>query len=103
VKGNRFSGDTNYDLLPLFDLAVELASSDQPEDLAKTILAKHRGGVVLVAGHSDTIPRLAKALGVEWTDGHKLQYDDLHVATIPESGTARLVTLKYGEPALPEK
>ncbi|HUF25961.1 MAG TPA: phosphoglycerate mutase family protein [Gemmatimonadaceae bacterium] len=68
-------------------------------EVAATLLARHRGEVVLVVGHSNTIGAIARALGGEapasLEDG---DYDNLYVVTADGRGPARIVRARYGPP-----
>jgi len=70
------------------------------EALGRQILEQHRGRTVLAVGHSNTVPGLARALGVadppELTDA---DYDDLFVVTVDSQGAARMLHLHYGPPS----
>lgn len=65
-------------------------------DVARAV-REHKGQVVLVVGHSNTIPAIVGALG-----GPKLgdlcdaQYAQLFTLVIPEQGTPSLVRSQYG-------
>jgi len=68
-------------------------------DLAARILGEHRGGVVVVAGHSNTVPAMIEALGGDPPESiADDRYDDLFLLVIDGD---RVVTLdlKYGAPA----
>lgn len=57
--------------------------------------------VVLVVGHSNTVPAIARALGVaEVADMSDCEYDRLIVIELKE-GAARAVTGRYGAPSEP--
>lgn len=61
------------------------------------LLAKQRGKVVLVVGHSNTVPAILRALGVAEVPAiADPEYDNLFIVTVPDSGTARVVRAKYG-------
>ncbi len=68
------------------------------EDDIDSMIAKHRGGTIVVTGHSNTIPWFAnKLLGVEkyrpLEDG---DYDNVWIITLSEKGKhAKLVWLNY--------
>jgi broad specificity phosphatase PhoE len=59
----------------------------------------HRGGVVLVVGHSNTVPDIVAALGadrpVEICDS---EYDRMEIVTMEAGGSARLIETRYGAP-----
>jgi broad specificity phosphatase PhoE len=67
-----------------------------PALLAQQLRAGELGDVVLVAGHSNTIPEIATALGATApppiTEG---EFDNLYVATV-FAEAAHLVRLRYG-------
>ena len=66
---------------------------------AAELLAKQRGKVVLVVGHSNTIPLILRGLGI--TDAPAMpdsEYDNLYIVTVPEAGPARVVKAHYGAP-----
>ncbi len=78
---------------------VELPGADF-EGLARRIKSRNAGGVVVVAGHSNTVPEIIEALGA----GHVApiddnEHDNLYVVTIETGGSARVITLKYGAPS----
>jgi phosphohistidine phosphatase SixA len=65
--------------------------------LAATIRDRHDGGVVVVCGHSNTLPQLAAALGVREPIGFgENEFDALHVVGVAIDGEARALTLRYG-------
>lgn len=84
-------------------LVPEVVNSRTPrhaQEVAALVRTKYAGGVVLVVGHSNTIPAIVAALGAKEPppicDG---EYDDVFIVTIPESGAARLIRARYGEPS----
>ncbi len=67
------------------------------DDIAATIRRDHAGDVVLVVGHSNTIPGVVNALGAgSFEDLTEEEYDDLFVVTLTADGTASVVRLRYG-------
>lgn len=74
------------------------AGPQHAQDVAHAALA-HQGGVVLVVGHSNTIPAIIAALGApEPPMICDAQYDNLYVVTVPPSGAAHLIHARYGSP-----
>ena len=69
--------------------------------LVERIAADNRGGVVVVAGHSNTVPALVEALGAGTVPPieEAWEYDNLYIVTIEARGPARVSTLKYGAPS----
>jgi broad specificity phosphatase PhoE len=78
---------------------VDPRGAQHPKQVADLIRTKYAGGVVLVVGHSNTIPAIVAALGAkEPPPICDDEYDDIFVVTIPESGPARVVRARYGVP-----
>jgi phosphohistidine phosphatase SixA len=66
-------------------------------DLARRVLEENRGGRVLIVGHSNTVPEIVKALsGADAVPpiGEE-EYDTLYVVTVPSTGRASVLRLKY--------
>jgi phosphohistidine phosphatase SixA len=75
------------------------AGVQHPADVAHAALA-HAGGVVLVVGHSNTVPAIVAALGAPRPPPIcDSSYDGIYVVTVPASGPARLVSARYGAPS----
>jgi phosphohistidine phosphatase SixA len=85
---------------------------DGEKALAAHILAAERGGTVVVAGHSNTVPQIVEALGAGALcpetfpfldngechipdEGEASEYDNLFVVTVPDG--VRLVKARYGD------
>ncbi len=66
-------------------------------DALHAIMAKHRGGIVLISGHSNTTPHLVnRLLGEEkFQQLDESEYDNLYIATVTEVGQGQVVHLKY--------
>ena len=72
------------------DLAVD-TRFEPTHELADHILSVHGGEIVLVAGHTDTVPDLLGALGVRGADRPSIGRDDygeLFTTTVSASGDA---------------
>lgn len=68
--------------------------------LAAEIREQHHAGVVVVSGHSNTIPDLARALGVDTELTYTEQdYDDLLIVMLHDDGSAEMLHLHYGAPS----
>jgi broad specificity phosphatase PhoE len=78
-------------------LQVTVAPADDPRGLARRMLREHRGGRVLIVGHSDTVPQIVAALcgcskipeiGAE-------EYGTMYIISVPRIGHANLLRLNY--------
>ncbi len=60
---------------------------------------RHSGGVVLVVGHSNTVPDIVAALGASKPDAIcDSEYDRMEIVTVEANGRARLIEARYGAP-----
>jgi broad specificity phosphatase PhoE len=92
----RETGEPLADKLGLPVTVIE-ATADYVNGMATLIKTKHRGTVIVVVSHSNTVPGIIAALGatpVPVIDED--EYDDLYVVTIDAAGTATVLALHYG-------
>lgn len=69
------------------------------EKLVAQIREKHRGKTVVVAGHSNTIPDIMKALGAAQSPAiAETDFDNFFVLSVAESNPTTLLHLRYGAP-----
>jgi broad specificity phosphatase PhoE len=83
--------------VPVTTFDAPAGERDHGKAYATELLAKNRGKVVLVVGHSNTVPAILAGLGIK--DAAAIpdsEYDNLYVVTIPEGGAARVVRARYG-------
>ena len=69
------------------------------------ILSEHKGQVILVVGHSNTLPTLIADLGA-----HKSvppiadsEYDNIYIVAIPWFGKTKTIRMRFGEPYDPDR
>jgi broad specificity phosphatase PhoE len=68
------------------------------EQVAERIRRENSGNVVLVVGHSNTVPAIIEALGAGSVGAIRdNEYDNLFIVFLKPDGSARLVRAKYGE------
>lgn len=83
--------------VPVTTFDVTPGEKSYGELYAAELLAKHRGRVVLVVGHSNTVPGILRGLGVaDVRDIADMEYDNLFVVTVPETGPVRIVRARFG-------
>jgi broad specificity phosphatase PhoE len=74
-------------------------SATYAQDLARAIRLTNRGRVVLIVGHSNTVPDIVKALsGTTVPPITDSEYDHIFVVTVNAAGPSRLMHLRYGRP-----
>jgi broad specificity phosphatase PhoE len=66
--------------------------------LVQQVLSEATNAVVLIVGHSNTIPQMITALGAAFAGPPIQGHDDLFVVTVVGPGTAGGDRLKYGRP-----
>jgi len=79
-------------------VAVTVHPARDTAGLAELVARDHRGGVVVISGHSNTVPALVEALGAPAVAPieEAWEYDNLYVVVLEGPGAARVSTLKYG-------
>ena len=83
--------------IPVTTFDVRPGERSYGEMYAAEILAKQRGRVVLIVGHSNTVPAILRGLGVpEVAAIRDSEYDNLFIVTVPEAGPVRVVRAKFG-------
>ncbi len=75
----------------------------RPEDLEaflEGIVDKHKGKIILVAGHSNTIPEMIAELGAskKVPPIAEDEYDNIYIISIPWFGKTKTIRLRYGAP-----
>jgi broad specificity phosphatase PhoE len=64
-------------------------------DLPRKLLREHRGKVVVVAGHSNTVPPLIEALSGEQIAIGETEFDHVYIVYISRLSRRRLLQLRY--------
>jgi broad specificity phosphatase PhoE len=74
-------------------------AAQHAQDVARMVQA-HAGGVVLVVGHSNTVPAIVAALGAPQPPPIcDSEYDGLYIVVVPATGPAHLIRGRYGQPS----
>ena len=91
---------TKQTVQPLADSRkIEPREQTNVDELLLEIRSKQRGKVVVIAGHSNTVPEIvAKLGGGDIGPMDDKQYDNLYIVVLRPTGEARLLKLRYGEP-----
>jgi len=80
------------------DLEVNLYDPDDNEAVLERILKEHKGKIILVVGHSDTLPTLIADLGASKLVPPiaEYEYDNIYIVSIPWFGKTKTIRLRYG-------
>jgi len=82
--------------ITLYDTGATMAGPADARPFVARLRKEHGNDTVLVAGHSNTIPDLLKALGCsEAVSIAADEYDDIFIVVPRADGTATLVRLRY--------
>ncbi len=81
-------------------LEVNLYDPDDNEAVLAKILKEHKGKIILVVGHSNTLPTLIADLGASKLVPPiaELEYDNIYLVSIPWFGKTKTIRLRYGAP-----
>lgn len=86
----------------LLGLTPEIISANSVDELANRIKSDHRGEVVLVVGHSNTVPQVIEKLGISSPPAiPDTEYDNMFILHRPKYGPRKLTHLKYGKHLCP--
>lgn len=91
------------DALGLTPIVVRAGGRDHADSVAATVMRRPGGDVVLVVGHSNTVPAIIAALGgprmPDLCDG---QYANLYVLELTPGSAPRVIKAKYGAADAPD-
>ena len=80
-------------------LSVTQITASDADGLVNNILSNHRGEVVVVAGHSNTVPIIIEKLqGGQIPPIAETEFDKLFIVTVYRLRRAKVVQLRYGNP-----
>jgi broad specificity phosphatase PhoE len=81
-------------------LAINEYDPDDNEAVLAKILRNHKGKIILVVGHSNTLPTLIADLGAskKVPPIAELEYDNIYLISIPWFGKTKTIRLRFGQP-----
>ena len=96
----RRARETAEPIADRLDLPINTYDKSDVEPVLERILEKHKGKIILVGGHSDTLPVLIANLGASKNVPPIAagEYDNIYVISIPWFGKTKTIRLRYGEP-----
>ena len=82
------------------DLPINTYDPSDTEAVLETILKNHKGKIILVVGHSNTVPVLIANLGAskKVPPIQEDEYDNIYLISIPWFGKTKTIRLRFGEP-----
>ncbi len=100
----RRTKETAQPVADALDLPINTYDVDDVEPILESILKKHKGKIILVVAHSNTLPVLIANLGASKRVPPiaEDEYDNIYIISIPWFGKTKTIRLRYGEPYVPE-
>ena len=92
--------ETVQPLADALNLPINAYDAADTEEILEMILKQHKGKIILVVGHSNTVPVLIANLGASKKVPaiEEDEYDNIYVISIPWFGKTKTIRLRYGEP-----
>jgi broad specificity phosphatase PhoE len=96
----RRTQETARPIADALDLPVNTYDPSDTEEVLENILRNHKGEIILVVGHSNTVPVLIANLGASKKVPaiHESEYDNIYIISIPWFGKTKTIRLRFGEP-----
>jgi len=78
-------------------ISAIVVPANDPRGLVRRVLNEHRGGRVLIVGHSDTVPAIVSTLSGDEKipDMADDEYGTMYIVTVPRIGHASVLRLSY--------
>lgn len=95
VSQARRTQETAAPVAGLAGVEPRVVAADQPKKLLRRLKWRHRSEVVLVVGHSNTVPIIADGLGAEIGLVDAEDYSGLWIISYSRLRGTRLLTLRY--------
>ncbi|MCH9692983.1 MAG: histidine phosphatase family protein [Gammaproteobacteria bacterium] len=99
----RRTEDTARPVADALGLQIVPYDASNTETIMDEIVDEHRGEIILVVGHSNTVPALIGNMGASKSvpEINENEYDNLYIVTIPWFGKTKTIRLRYGTPYQP--
>jgi broad specificity phosphatase PhoE len=96
VSDTRRSQQTAAPLAAQARLQPVIVPGADVRGLANHAMHDHRGGTVLIVGHSNTIPEIIERIsGIQVPPIADEEFDSIYIVSVPTLGKASLVRLEY--------
>lgn len=94
----RRAQETGKPLAEALNLPINSYDEADRESVLETILSNHKGKIILVIGHSDTLPELIANLGAskKVPPINEFEYDNIYIISIPWFGKTKTIRLRFG-------
>jgi len=94
------SQETAQPIADALNLPINTYDAEDTSDVLERILKKHKGKIILVVGHSNTLPVLIANLGASKNVPRiaEGEFDNIYIVSIPWFGKTKTIRLRFGEP-----
>ena len=95
----RRTQETAQPIADALNLEINTYGPGDTEAILEHILKKHKGKIILVVGHSNTVPVLIANLGAskKVPPIAEDEYDNIYVISIPWFGKTKTIRLRFGD------
>ena len=99
----RRTEETARPVAEALDLPLNTYDAADTEAIMEKIVREHKGKIILVVGHSNTLPALMGNMGASKRVPPiaEDEYDNIYIVSIPWFGKTKTIRLRYGEPYVP--
>jgi len=99
----RRTEETARPVAEALSLPILSYDASNTETIMDEIVKKHKGKIILVVGHSNTIPALIGNMGAskKVPEINEDEYDNIYIVSIPWFGKTKTIRLRYGTPYIP--
>ena len=99
----RRTEETARPIADALDLTLNNYDAADTEAIMEYIVREHKGKIILVVGHSNTLPALIGNMGAskKVPPIAENEYDNIYIVSIPWFGKTKTIRLRYGEPYRP--
>jgi len=101
----RRTEETARPIAEALELPLNHYDAEDTEAIMEYIVKAHKGKIILVVGHSNTLPALIGNMGAS----KKVppiaddEYDNIYIISIPWFGKTKTIRLRYGDPYVPDE
>ena len=99
----RRTAETAQPVADALGLPVNTYDAADTEAIMEFIVKEHKGKIVLVVGHSNTLPALIGNMGAskKVPEIAEDEYDNIYIVSIPWFGKTKTIRMRYGVPYQP--
>ena len=99
----RRTEETARPVAEALDLPINTYDAADTEAIMEHIVKVHKGKIILVVGHSNTLPLLMANMGASKKVPAiaENEYDNIYIISIPWFGKTKTIRLRFGEPYVP--